>query len=205
MNKKLVLILIIFFSLASLGLVFAFGVKPTVLEDKVNPSDVTLYKLKQEKNNIARKILKDELVNCRDFFEEVNKEFRLYKNINKKISTPKKDEKFYLYYMLSPKNSIRYDVFVKLNIPGEKDVILELKENEKEKVYKTKYFEFKLLKNTHQFIRNENVVYLEIKVIKDIKSDDFSKEASATLEFIVDKLTNISKKVSLTTNINISD
>ena len=205
MNKRLVLILIIFFSLASLGLVFAFGVKPTVLEDKVNPKEIILYKLKKEKNNMYKKIKKDELLHHSEFFEQVNKELRLYKNVDKKIVPPQKDDKFYIYYMFSPINSINHNIFINLSIPGQKDYILELKNGEKEKVYKTKYFEFKILKNNHSFIRNESVVYLEIKIIKDIKSSDYSKEASATVEFIIDKLANIRKKISITTNVEISD
>lgn len=169
MNKRLIMFVILFFSIASLVIVVSYGTKgiddanqenaksmtiyrhKNMLVNNINPKDFTIYKLKE---NINYEIV------------EVEKNLLFYTEENNKISPFKKGSFIYLYYLLDPIEAINEGIKVEI-----KNVNTDAK--------KQIFFDEKNLDNTFFIdgnikfkVNKEKVYYIEMEILNDLSPND---------------------------------
>lgn len=169
MNKRLIMFVILFFSIASLVIVISYGTKgiddanqenakkmtiyrhKDILVNNINPKDFTIYKLKE---NIDYEIVK------------VEKNLLFYKEENNNVIPFKKGSFIYLYYLLDPIEAINDGIKVEIkNINTDsKKLIFYDKNNENNTFFVDKNIKFK--------VNKQKVYYIEMEILNDLSLDD---------------------------------
>lgn len=182
MNKRLIMFIILFFSIASLVIVISYGTKgiddanqenaksmtiyrhKNILVNNIDPKDFTIYKLKE---NINYEIVK------------VEKNLLFYTEVNNKIVPFKKGSIIYLYYLLDPIEAINAGIKVEIknvNTDAKKQIYYD-ENNENNTFFIDGNIKFKI--NKHK------VYYIEIEILNDLSPDD-EYLLSITLENQID-------------------